>query len=97
MTVRSFLDCTVGVMGGGSSRRPPLHVLLLEIVCFISGSRKLVHVSCGSQCVWGLDETGHVYLRMGVAFTENHVTMCPVWLPLEPNNLLTMGGLCRWG
>nr|CAB3266887.1 tectonin beta-propeller repeat-containing protein 2-like [Phallusia mammillata] len=47
------------------------------------GDRKMVHVSCGSQSVWALDDIGNAYVRLGASHSESHVIMTPAWLKID--------------
>jgi len=55
------------------------------VTSFVSlppGDAHLVSVSCGTQNVVVVDNTGQAYLRIGVKAPEKH-HLCPAWVPLD--------------
>lgn len=49
----------------------------------VTGSVRLVSVSCGSQNVWAVDSRGVVYFRVGTQ-PLNPSMMLPAWIHIEP-------------
>ncbi len=48
----------------------------------LTGRSKLVSLSCGTENVWGVDNTGIVYLRIGTkAPSPGHLN--PAWVPVD--------------
>ena len=41
-----------------------------------------MHVNCGDQNVWALDDHGQIYMRIGVKAPSN-AYMNPAWVPVE--------------
>ena len=49
------------------------------------GSAKLVHLSCSTDGVWGVDNNGMVYLRIGIKppGRGDHGYLNPAWVPVD--------------
>ena len=50
-----------------------------------TGSAKLVHLSCSPEGVWGVDNNGMMYLRIGSKPPEHsvHGYLNPAWVPVD--------------
>ena len=50
-----------------------------------AGSAKLVHLSCSTDGVWGVDNNGMVYLRIGIKppGRGDHGYLNPAWVPVD--------------
>lgn len=60
--------------------------------CCVTGSVRLVSVSCGSQNVWAVDSRGLVYFRVGTQ-PLNPSMMLPAWIHIEPPAQVTHASL----
>ena len=51
----------------------------------LAGSAKLVHLSCSTEGVWGVDNNGMVYLRIGIKppGRGDHGYLNPAWVPVD--------------
>ncbi len=49
------------------------------------GSARMVFLSCGTEGVWGVDNRGIVYLRIGVKAPERRHpgALNPAWVPID--------------
>ncbi len=49
---------------------------------FVVGDSKLIHLSIGTQNVWGVDSDGMVHLRIGIKGpSKNYLN--PAWVPVD--------------
>ena len=42
----------------------------------------MIHISCGEQCVWGVDRTGDIYMRLGNC-APSQFGLNQVWIPVD--------------
>ncbi|XP_029642298.1 tectonin beta-propeller repeat-containing protein 2-like isoform X2 [Octopus sinensis] len=47
------------------------------------GNNFFTHLSCGSDCIWAVDNKGSVYHKFGV-HPPSHTVFTPVWLQVDP-------------
>ena len=60
-----------------------LHILSFPVfVVFLPGGAKLLHISCGFNNVWAVDNKGMVYLRIGIKAPLRN-EMSPAWVPVD--------------